>query len=240
MKKGCLAKPWARKLKLIDLLLFSEHFGKFYKEVIGFLGMFSKTAYLEILGLTLPLDWNQEYYDDGYRKDLIRYALDLKLHPDMDSAIREAWVKKYNQDYKEASGITQSVDKSWLWLLRKKEVHIAYHRFENVVTQDFVRGRQETMALDAFDQSKRLEDALMYTHGFSFLGIETRRIPDVGGIYGLLKNNYTVGEIARHGNWQIRNSLKDFLARQGRKKIARKEGDGHDRITNLASNRHSR
>ena len=182
--------------------------------------MFSKTANLEVLGLTVPLAWNQKYYDDGFKEDLIGYALDLKLTPDMNSAIREAWANKYKQDYKEAPGITQSVDKPWFWLSTKKEVHIAYHKFENMVTQDFVRGRQETKALDAFDQSKLLEDALKDAYDLSLFGIETKRIPDIGGIYGLLKNNYTVEEIDQHGNWQIRNALKEFLARQERKKIA--------------------
>lgn len=181
--------------------------------------MFGKKAHFTVLDLTIPLDCDQEYCDDGYRENLIDYALDLKLAPGTDPVIMDAWIKKYQQDYKGVTGITQVVEKPWLWLSTKQEVHIAYQRFDNVIVQTFVRAKQETRALDAFDQRKKLEDAIKAEYGFSLYFIESKRLPDIGGIYSLLKNKYTPKEIARGGNWGICESLKDFLSRQERKPI---------------------
>lgn len=178
--------------------------------------MLTKEAHLKTLDLTIPLTWRQSYADDGYVSDLTEYLLGRRLdhNPTITPEIRRAWAQKYNHDYKGLAGVTLKIKKAKLFR-DEEETRIAYLNLGDDLANSYVRGRQETDALQELGQLKRLEAILNAKCGLSFLGVRPERVVDTGGVYALLKRQYSPKEIAKYApkkmNDRMTQRMKDAL-----------------------------
>src|SRR3989338_6796851 len=158
----------------------------------------------EILGIFVPLSLRQEYRDDGYVDNLVDYVAEVQK--DLSQPITPRLREFYTQKFKGETGITIDLIEPWLLLSSKRVIRIAYLKSNQELTNTYHRARQETDALRELGYIHKLEKLLKQNWNRNLRGLDEKRIADIGGIYGLLKNGYYDREI-RNENSQIRAAL---------------------------------
>jgi len=170
--------------------------------------MFSKNAHLEVLGLTVPLRWFQEYQDLSPVENLKAYveqrwrSLGRRLTTD------ELYQRHQEREkIKSGLGLTMSDRKSGFLGIKMDVITIAYQVSGNEIIDTYTRAQQETDALRKLGQLKLLEYRLEAGYGITFQKLENDHIDEIGGIYGLLENDYQEDEIRKESTEKIRTAL---------------------------------
>ncbi|HLD80011.1 MAG TPA: hypothetical protein VJA18_05625 [Candidatus Nanoarchaeia archaeon] len=161
-------------------------------------------ATLEMLGLSVPLNFLQSYHDDGFVKNVVDYLEQLRGYdPEKPLSPAQLFQRSIDtQRLRNSLGITITVQKpcvSWFRRLEKEEVHLAYLRHTNAMVEIYVRGQQETDALRELGQLDALEKIIEARYGLSFAGLARQEVIDIGGVHSLLRK-HSAPEIYRFGN----------------------------------------
>ncbi len=171
--------------------------------------MVTKNAHLEVLGLTVPLRWFQEYRDAGYVDNPEAYADQFWRSLGRPATPDELFIRHKEKEKlrKGDLGITRLQKKPWFLGMKKEEIIIFYQNSGNKIINTYTRAQQETDVLRKLGQLKRLESLVETGYGITFNNRDDDVIDYIGGIYGLLENGFGDLEIKNESNNRIKIAL---------------------------------